>query len=310
MAISKEYEFLKLGNKPPHRTEEKLTGKTVLITGATTGIGLSAANRFAQGKANLIFIVRNRQKAERLQVELQGKYNIKVSYYLADFQNLHSLNACLEKLKSEVPNLDILVNNAGVYSTKRILTQHGTEMVLTVNHLASYYITETLAPLLEPSKGRIIQVNSEGHRFSGFAFDDPHFKKRRYTGLKSYGASKTAQLHTVWELAEQYKSKGVTINAMHPGAVKSEIGMNNGWLYRTFKNLIINRTLKNVQDASDAIYYLAASKALIGVTGQYFYLTHQTMPAKHAYPSEYSQKIVSLTKEIIALSLAQRIQLE
>jgi NAD(P)-dependent dehydrogenase (short-subunit alcohol dehydrogenase family) len=303
MALPKAYEFLKLGNKPPHRTDEKLSGKTVLITGATTGIGLATAHRFAQGNANLIFIVRNRQKAETLQAELQAKYGIKVVYYLADFQNLHSLKACLDKLKFEVLSLDILVNNAGVYSTKRFLTAHGTEMVLTVNHLASYLITETLSPLLEKKKGRIIQVNSEGHRFSGFAIDDPHFKKRRYTGLKSYGASKTAQLHTVWELAEQYKTKGITINAMHPGAVKSDIGMNNGWLYRTFKNLIINRTLKNVQDASDAIYYLVASKALVGVTGQYFYLTHQTMPAKHAIKSLLSKKITELTSNLLALAL-------
>lgn len=301
MALPKAYEFLKLGNKPPHRTDERLTNQWVVITGATTGIGLASAHRFAQGKANLIFIVRNKQKAEQLKVDLESKYNIIVHYYLADFQDLSSLKRAVDQLKNDFKEVHVLVNNAGVYSTKRNLTQFGTELVLTVNHLASFLITESLIPLLESTQGRIIQVNSEGHRFSGFLLDDPHFIKRRYTGLRSYGASKTAQLHTVWELAESLKSKGITINAMHPGAVRSDIGMNNGWLYRTFKKLIINRTLKNVEDASDAIYYLAVSKKLNGITGEYFYLTHQTMPAKHAMKSNYSKEVLNFTQNMLKL---------
>jgi retinol dehydrogenase 13 len=172
-------------------------------------------------------------------------------------------------------------------------------LALTVNHLASLLITDTLVPLLEQSQGRVIQVNSEGHRFSGFNLKDPHFHHRFYTGLRSYGSSKTAQLHTVWMLADELSSKGIIINAMHPGAVQSEIGLNNGFLYRLFKKVIINRMLKKVDYSSDAIFYLATEPSIEKISGQYYYLTHLTTPSKHALKSKVSSEILNLSRNLI-----------
>ena len=299
MALPKQYEFLTLGNKRPHQTNRLLNGKWVLITGATSGIGLATAHRFAKGNANLILFVRNEAKAKALQETLTKAYPIEVRYYVADFSDLHSVKAGLTNLLAKETKLDVLINNAGVYSTKRILTKHGIELALTVNHLASLLITETLVPLLEPSQGRVIQVNSEGHRFSGFKLNDPHFQKRFYTGLKSYGASKSAQLHTVWELAPILEKKNISINAMHPGAVQSDIGLNNGWLYRLFKKLIINRLLKKVSHAADALYFLASEEKTMIQTGHYYYLTYQTAVAKHARQSEVSKQVFVWTNKIL-----------
>jgi NAD(P)-dependent dehydrogenase (short-subunit alcohol dehydrogenase family) len=299
MAFPKQYEFLTLGNKPPHQTNRLLSGKWVLITGATSGIGLATAHRFAKGNANLILFVRNEAKAKALQETLTKAYPIEVRYYVADFSDLHSVKAGLTNLLAKETKLDVLINNAGVYSTKRILTKHGVELALTVNHLASLLITETLVPLLEPLQGRVIQVNSEGHRFSGFKLNDPHFQKRFYTGLKSYGASKSAQLHTVWELAPILEKKNISINAMHPGAVQSDIGLNNGWLYRLFKKLIINRLLKKVNHSADALYFLASEEKTMIQTGHYYYLTYQTAVAKHARQSKVSKQVFVWTKKIL-----------
>ena len=299
MALPKQYEFLTLGNKPPHQTNRLLHGKWVLITGATSGIGLATAHRFAKGKANLILFVRNEAKAKALQETLTKTYDIEVRYYLADFADLHSVKTGLKLLLAKETKLDVLINNAGIYSTKRILTKHGFELALTVNHLASLLITDTLVPLLEQSQGRVIQVNSEGHRFSGFNLKDPHFHHRFYTGLRSYGSSKTAQLHTVWELAPVLEKKGISINAMHPGAVQSEIGLNNGWLYRTFKKLIINRMLKKVSDSADALYFLASEDKAVVQAGHYYYLTHKTKAATHANKSIESKHVLVWTKKTL-----------
>jgi NAD(P)-dependent dehydrogenase (short-subunit alcohol dehydrogenase family) len=299
MALPKQYEFLTLGNKRPHQTNRLLNGKWVLITGATSGIGLATAYRFARGNANLILFVRNEIKAKALQETLTQSYPIEVRYYVADFSDLHSVKAGLASILAKETKLDVLINNAGVYSTKRILTKHGIELALTVNHLASLLITETLVPLLEQSQGRIIQVNSEGHRFSGFKLNDPHFQNRFYTGLRSYGASKSAQLHTVWELAQILEKKNISINAIHPGAVQSEIGLNNGWLYRLFKKLIINRMLKQVNHSADALYFLASENKTRLQTGHYYYLTRKTLPAKHAIQSDVSKQVFIWSKKIL-----------
>jgi len=108
-------------------------------------------------------------------------------------------------------------------------------MVFCVNHLAPFLLTNLLLDrMVKSAPSRIIQVNSEGHRFNGLKVDDINWTKRFYTGLRSYGASKTAQLLTVWQLAKELEGTGVTINAMHPGGVRTNIGNDNGKLYRLF----------------------------------------------------------------------------
>lgn len=300
MALPKQYEFLTLGNKRPHQSHHLLTGKWVLITGATSGIGLASVHRFAKGQANLILFARDTNKLASLKREIEQTYANEVDTYVADFSDLEQLAAAIQSMKANHHILHILINNAGVYSTKRTLTKHGYELALTVNHLASLMLTQACVPLLERQPGsRIIQVNSEGHRFSGFPINDPHFTKRRYTGLKSYGASKSAQLHTVWALAPTLAKKAITLIAMHPGAVQSKIGLNNGWVYRTFKKWILNLFLKKVTDASDALYYLASDPNVQANTGQYYYLTRPTQPANHALPSVYSEHVLHWSLSVI-----------
>jgi len=303
---SSPLDFLKLSRLPPHQTKALMHGKTVLITGATAGIGLAAAHRFAQGHANLILLARSQNKVDALAKVLREQYKIAVTTYIADLSNLKDLKNTLHRMIETNINIDVLINNAGVYSTKKQLTKDGYELALTVNHLASLLITETLLPLLKKRPGsRVIQVNSEGHRFSGYSRQDPHFTKRWYSGLRSYGSSKSAQLHTVWELAPTYASEGVMLNAMHPGEVQSNIGLNNGWLYRTFKKFFINLMLKNVTRSSDALYYLASEPSLDATYGQYFYLTHPATPAKHAQKSEMSRLVLTDSKHLIKLSISK-----
>ncbi len=197
----------------------------------------------------------------------------------------------------------MLINNAGVHNTQRTLTEDGIETVFCVNHLASFLLTRLLLPkIIESAPARIIQVNSQGHRFGGLDLDDLNWDRRRYKGLQGYGASKVAQLLTVWELADQLEGTGVTINAMHPGEVRTNIGMNNGWLYRWQKRYLLWWFLKDPVISGNAIYYLAAAPEMAGVSGRFFNLTIDEKPAPHALDRSIGKRIWKISEELTGLS--------
>jgi len=130
---------------------------------------------------------------------------------------------------------------------------------------------------------------------------DLDWKKRHYTGLRGYGASKTAQLLCTWELHDRLIESGVTINAMHPGDVKTNIGQNNGLLYRAFSKLVIQRVLKDPKISGEAIYYLIAEPSLEKVSGRYYHLTQDAKPAKHALDRELGKLVYLKSLELCGL---------
>jgi NAD(P)-dependent dehydrogenase (short-subunit alcohol dehydrogenase family) len=176
-------------------------------------------------------------------------------------------------------------------------------MVFCVNHLGPFLLTYLLLERLrQNAPARIIQVNSEGHRFGGLNLDDLDWKRRRYKGLKSYGASKIAQLMTVWEFADRLKGSGVTINAMHPGDVRTNIGNNNGPLYRWWLHHVTWHVLKDPVISGEALYYLAAAPELADVSGRFFHLTVDEIPAKHALDREEGRAVWNLSLRMTGLS--------
>jgi len=274
--------------KKPHlRSSESLKGKTAVIAGATSGVGLSAAKELARYNCNLILVARNEQKVKNVIEHLQTEFDCNAVYYIADFTSLEDVHKTAKLIIKEVESVDILINSAGIHSTRKIYTQEGFESVFCVNYLAPFILTYRLIPKLQKSSSaRIIQVNSQGHRFNGFNINDLNWKKRIYTGLRGYGASKTAQLLSVWELADRLKNTHITINAMHPGEVKSNIGSNNGPLYRWFHRNFVSKSLKDVSISGESLHYLAAAPEMDTVSGKFFNLTHPEKPAPHALDRE------------------------
>ncbi len=297
-----ELDFIRAGRLPQKTSTESMEGKICVITGTTSGVGYHAAIRLAKAGAKIVMIVRNKEKADKLCDEIRLITKHEPVYFIADFANLNEVRKATEEILKQFPKIDVLVNNAGVHMTIRQLTLDGYETAFAVNHLASFLITSLmLKRLVESAPSRIIQVNSEGHRFNGLKIDDLTWEKRKYGGYGGYGASKTAQLMTVWELNDLLKDKGVTINAMHPGAVKSNIGTNNGKLYNWFSKYLIQPTLKNPEISGDAIYYLASSPEMEGVSGKFFNLTNEEIPAPHAQNRELGKQIFQRSKELIHL---------
>jgi len=297
-----ELKFISNSRLPQKKSGESLEGKTCVITGATSGVGYQAAVRLAKGGARIVMIARNQEKAEALCEELRALSPHAPRYYLADFTRLSEVRKAAESILHDYPKIDVLINVAGVHMTTRVLTPEGHETAFCVNHLASFLLTGMLLKrMIDSAPSRIIQVNSEGHRFNGLDPEDLTWEKRRYRGLKGYGASKTAQLMTVWEFNDFLQGTGVTINAMHPGAVKSHIGQNNGWLYNLYSRLIIQPLLKNPEISGEAIYYLASSPELESVSGKFFNQTNEEIPAPHAMNREVGKRIYRISKELTRL---------
>lgn len=294
-----ELAFIAVSRMPQKQCEERCDDKTVLITGATSGVGQATAWHFASMGARLILLVRDVSKGKALSTEMGRTHHTSSEVYLADFESLDQVKTACDKIRNEIDHIDILINNAGVHRTKKKILDTGIDAVFTVNHLSPFMISQELIPLLRKSDDpRIINVNSEGHRFGKVDLGDLDWKRRRYTGLKSYGQSKTAQLHSMYILKEVLEKLRININCVHPGAVKSRIGREGGPVYGLYNKYIIQPLLKGPEVSARALYFHGISQEMNGRSGKFYNLTNPEPPAPHAQYSEQSEIIYQKTLEL------------
>ncbi len=278
----------------PEKETRDIPGALVVITGATSGIGYETARLYASHGAELLLINRSREKSEQLKQEIEQEFSVPCSFHIADFSHLSQIHDTARMLASLDRDIDILIHNAGVYNTKRRFTDDDIEEVFQVNYLSSFIINQYVKEKLRNQKrSRILYVNSEGHRFAiaGLRLDDLRWERHRYSGLKSYGSAKTAQLLSLIPFTRYFADSGVTINAMHPGDVKTNMGENNGRIYRFFKHLLINPSARSASLSAQALYYLGVSDRLKGVTGRFFNFTTEEIPAPHALDASVADRL-------------------
>jgi len=299
------FAMIRNNRKDPKICPDNFNYKLVVITGATSGIGRITARKFASRGANLLCINRNQEKSENLRREIESEYAVKCDYRIADLSILKDIFRVSNELAElEIP-IDVIIHNAGVYLTKRELTADGLEKLFVVHYLSSFILNCLLMDKLKAQeKARIIMVGSEGHRFAvwGLRLDDLNWEKHRYSGLKSYGSAKTAQLLSMIVFAEHFKNTGVTINTMHPGAVKTDTGQENGPVYRWIKRSLFDKILKSPEISAEALYYLSVSKELDGVTGKFFNLTTLEEPAPPAADKEIAYELWEETLKITGVT--------
>lgn len=302
MNLPNEIQFISSAFKSQKTTSVRMDGKLCILTGATSGVGYQAAKRLAEGGASLVLVCRNPEKAENVRQELKKAYDTNAEVVLADFSRMADVRDAASHILTNYPRIDVLINNAGVHRTARILTEDGFEYAFAVNHLASFLFTRLLLDrLIENSPARIIQVNSQGHRFGGLDLDDLHWDKRSYRPYQGYGASKVAQLLTVWEIADFLSGTGVTINAVHPGAVKTNIGMDNGLLFKLYQKILIWPILRKPDISGEAIYYLAADPEMQSINGKYFNRTVEEQPMPIALDREMGHRVFKLSEKLTGL---------
>ncbi|HAA85501.1 MAG TPA: short-chain dehydrogenase [Kosmotogaceae bacterium] len=282
----------------PSICSEDFTGDLLVITGATSGIGYYTTRKYASHGARVLSINRNREKSERLCEELQQDFGVECSYLIADMSRMDDVKRVGKELSDMNETIDVLIHNAGVYLTRKSLTEDGFETTYAVNYLSSFILNYLLKEKLKTQdRSRIIMVNSEGHRFAvwGIKPDDMNWQKRRYSGLRAYGSAKTAQLLSMLIFNDFFKGSIVTINAMHPGAVKTATGKENSRLYRRFKNLIIDKMSRSPDISAEALYYLGVSKEVESTSGKFFNLTTEEKPAPPALDREIAERLWSVS---------------
>ena len=280
----------------PEICSDSFRGRLMVITGGTSGIGYYTCRKYASHGAKILSINRNKEKSEKLCEELKRDFGIECTYKIADLSLLEDIKRVGKELAEMKETIDVFIHNAGVYFTRKRFSSDGIEMTFVVNYLSSFIINYLIKEKLKAQKkGRVLMVNSEGHRFAvwGVRLDDLNWQKRIYTGLRAYGSAKTAQLLSMLLFDQYFGESGVTINSMHPGNVKTATGKENGRFYNLYKAAIIEKLARLPDISAEALYYLGVAKEVEGVSGRFFNLTQEEKPAPPALDMDVAEKLWS-----------------
>lgn len=295
------FTMLRNQKKDPKICSSNYDNKLVVITGATSGIGFETAKKYASKGANILSINRNAEKSKKLCEMIETEYKVACDYLLADFTSLDDIHRVSKELSNLDQSIDVLIHNAGTHATKRIETADGLEQVFQTNYLSSFIINYYLIDkFIKQGTGRIIYVNSEAHRFAawGLHMDDLCWKHHRYSGIKGYGYAKMAQLLSMLIFDKRFANTKVTINAMHPGNIKTNSGSTNGRIYKLYKKLFIDRRARPIEISSESLYYLGVSKEVEELSGKFFNLTTEELPAPPALDIEEAEKLWQLSLDL------------
>ncbi|HET7023657.1 MAG TPA: SDR family oxidoreductase [Gemmatimonadales bacterium] len=260
---------------------DELNGRTALVTGATSGIGKITALELARMGARVLVHGRNPVKIEAVVAELRATSAGQVEGIRADFASLADVRALAAEVRTRTDRLHILVNNAGGAAARRRLSPDGIELTLATNHLAPFLLTNLLLDLFKASApARIVNVASEAHRVGMFDFDDLQ-SERRYRSFKVYGHSKMQNILFTYALARRLAGSGVTVTAVHPGAVDTGIWNAAQGMVRPIVRVMQWFMISPERGAAPLIR-LASATDVSDVTGVYF---KRFKPARSADPS-------------------------
>jgi NAD(P)-dependent dehydrogenase (short-subunit alcohol dehydrogenase family) len=242
-----------------------------LMTGATSGIGKAAATALAAHAYEMILVGRNAAKLENVSRQIRTQTeNEAIHFLLADFSDLEQVRQLADQFKKQFPRLDILINNAGAYFNRRHRTVYGVEKTLLVNHLAPFLLTNLLLDRLQESESaRIVNVSSNAHEHAKLDLDDLNMD-RFYFGFWAYARSKLANILFTYELAHRLKDGQITVNALHPGRVGTDIFKTDFGIFGTPFKWFIEQISLTPEQGADNTVFLASSPEVEGVTGKYF----------------------------------------
>ncbi|GAA4348919.1 SDR family oxidoreductase [Angustibacter luteus] len=260
-----------------------MAGKTVLITGSTSGIGMSIALALASQGARVAITGRHRGRAEAAAQEIRTAGGQRVEVFLADLSSQVEVRRLAVEVLAALPRVDVLVNNVGGYWHNRHLTDDGLERTFALNHLAPFLLTHLLLDRLTLSApARVVTVASNAHGMGRIDFDDLQ-GERAYSGARAYNQSKLANVMFSHELARRAAGSGVTANALHPGVVSTSFGADDPGRLQRWLVPLVRPVMKSPAQGAVTPVHLASDPELETVSGRYFVNRRVKASSKRSY---------------------------
>ena len=284
-----------------------LTGKTVLVTGGTGGIGLATAAGLAGLGARVGIVGRDagraRAAAERIRTGATGS---EVDVFIADVSSQREVQRLAGQVLAAYPRLDVLVNNVGGYWATRHATEDGLERTFAVNHLAPFLLTHLLLDRLRSSApARVVTVSSGAQAMGRIDFDDLQ-GERSYSGQRAYNQSKLANVLFTYELARRLEGSGVTANVLHPGVVRTAFGQEDsrGWMRLMLP--VVRPFMKTPERGAETSIYLASSPEVEGVSGRYFANSKPKTSSRASYDTAAARRLWEVSAGLVGLARAEQ----
>ena len=293
------------------RSQAKLNGKTVIITGGNTGIGKETAIDLAKRGARVILACRNENKGnEAVNEVIQESGNNNVIFRPLDLASLQSVREFADYVDQHEDRVDILINNAGVMMCPFAKTAEGFEMQIGTNHFGHFLLTNLLLDKLKAcAPSRIVNVSSYAHRMGKIDFDNLN-SENGYNPYTAYGQSKLANVLFTRQLAKRLQGTGVIANSLHPGAVDTELqrhfSVRKVNILNTLMSPLLWLTFKTPKQGAQTSIFCAVDESLEGVSGKYFADCRDTKCAKAAYDDDVAERLWQVSEELTGLSKKDR----
>jgi NAD(P)-dependent dehydrogenase (short-subunit alcohol dehydrogenase family) len=276
--------------------------KVVMITGANSGIGKATSLALAKMDATVVMVARSKERGEAAKAEIiKESQNNSVDLLLADLSSLESVQQLATEFQKKYSKLHVLVNNAGLFNRKRHITTDGYENTFATNYLAPFLLTNLQLDLLKTSApSRIINVSSVGHYNGHINFDDLNLEKE-YGGWKAYGQSKLALVLFTHELARKLQHSGVTVNAVHPGTIATNI-WTRPFGPAGFITALPKLFMASPEKGAETIVYLASSPEAQSLSGEYLEKLKVKKSSEESYDEEIAQRLWDVSAKLTHLS--------
>lgn len=280
-----------------------LTDRSVIITGATSGIGKAVAMRLGTTGARLTITARDEDKGRAVAKEIATRTGSDVEILPVDFTDLDSVRQAAKSYLETHDDLAVLINNAGTVVGKRSTTIDGHEKTFATNHLGPFLLTSSLMDLLISSApSRVINTSSVAHTYAkeGILFDDLGFDDRRYRFMEVYGHSKLANILHAVELNARYGDDGLTAVAIHPGVARTGLGRGTSRIVR-LANVFGGRWMRSPDEGADTIVWLATEPDLDVSAGIYFEDRTVSKSTRHARDADQARRLWDISEELTAV---------